>query len=127
MLGLALLAPDIVDAILNGRQPAEVTLAMLMQPFAVEWGVQRCSEGSVRTTTPHGQPPAGWKGRSVQELDRPSLRALLTLTDLHSHTLTFRQPAQSPAIERRRMDENILPTTILAYKTKSLIGVVPFD
>jgi hypothetical protein len=27
----------------------------------------------------------GWGG-----LDRPSLRALLTLTDLHSHTLTFR-------------------------------------
>jgi hypothetical protein len=64
----------------------------------------------------------GWGG-----LDRPSLRALLTLTDLHSHTLTFRQPAQPAALERRRMDENILPTAILAYKTKSLIGIVPFD
>jgi hypothetical protein len=32
---LSLLAPDIVEAILGGRQPATVTLAVLMQPFAV--------------------------------------------------------------------------------------------
>jgi hypothetical protein len=36
VLRLTLLAPDIVEAILNGRQPAEMTLAVLMQPFAVE-------------------------------------------------------------------------------------------
>jgi hypothetical protein len=30
-----LLAPDIVEAVLNGRQPPEVTLAVPMQPIAV--------------------------------------------------------------------------------------------
>jgi hypothetical protein len=37
VLRLTLLAPDIVEAILNGRQPAQVTLTVLMRPFAVEW------------------------------------------------------------------------------------------
>ena len=36
VLRLTLLAPDIVEAILIGRQPAEVTLARLMRPFAVD-------------------------------------------------------------------------------------------
>jgi hypothetical protein len=35
-----LLAPDIVDAILNGRQPAHLTLKDLMGPFPVEWSAQ---------------------------------------------------------------------------------------
>ena len=37
---LTLLAPDIVEAILNGRQGPEVTLASVLEPFPVEWGVQ---------------------------------------------------------------------------------------
>ena len=37
VLRLPLLAPDIVGAILNGRQPAEMTLAGLMQTFPVGW------------------------------------------------------------------------------------------
>jgi hypothetical protein len=40
LLRLTLLAPDIVEAILGGRQPTEMTLAALMQPFAVEWTEQ---------------------------------------------------------------------------------------
>ena len=40
MLRLTLLAPDIVEAILDGRQPAEMTLAVLMRPFAVGWREQ---------------------------------------------------------------------------------------
>ena len=40
VLRLTLLAPDIVEAILGGRQTAEVTLAVLMRPFAVEWTEQ---------------------------------------------------------------------------------------
>ena len=36
-----LLAPDIVDAILDGKQPAAVTLRRLMEPFPVEWERQR--------------------------------------------------------------------------------------
>ena len=64
---------------------------------------------------------------AFQQFDRPSLRPFLTLTDLHPHTLTFRQPAQPAALKRRRVDENILPTTVLPYEAKPLFAVVPFD
>jgi hypothetical protein len=41
VLRLTLLAPDIVQVILNGRQPVEITLARLMEPFPVVWHEQR--------------------------------------------------------------------------------------
>ena len=37
VLRLTLLAPDVVEAILDGRQPPERTLALMMRPFAVTW------------------------------------------------------------------------------------------
>lgn len=40
VLRLRLLAPDIVEAILDGRQGPEVTLARLLEPFPLEWGEQ---------------------------------------------------------------------------------------
>lgn len=40
LLRLTLLAPDIVEAILDGRQGPEVTLARLMEPFPLEWEAQ---------------------------------------------------------------------------------------
>ena len=40
VLRLTLLAPDIVEVILGGRQPAEMTVAMLMRPFPVLWEAQ---------------------------------------------------------------------------------------
>ena len=40
ILRLTLLSPDIVESILDGRQPAEMTLAVLMEPFAVGWREQ---------------------------------------------------------------------------------------
>ena len=40
ILRLTLLAPDIVEAIMGGRQPAEVTLAVLMRRFPVRWATQ---------------------------------------------------------------------------------------
>lgn len=40
LLRLTLLAPDIVVAILEGRQGPEVTLARLMEPFPLEWEAQ---------------------------------------------------------------------------------------
>ena len=40
LLRMTLLAPDIVEAILDGRQPADMTLAMLMEPFPVSWSMQ---------------------------------------------------------------------------------------
>ena len=39
IVGLTLLAPEIVEAIVDDRQPAEMTLAVLMQPVAVVWGI----------------------------------------------------------------------------------------
>lgn len=38
VLRLTLLAPDVVDAILDGRQPEGMTLPALMKPFPGEWG-----------------------------------------------------------------------------------------
>ena len=38
---LVLLAPDIVEAILDGRQPAQLTMKDLLSPFPVEWASQR--------------------------------------------------------------------------------------
>jgi hypothetical protein len=40
VLRLTLLAPEIVEAILGGRQTAEITLPGLMGAFPVEWGEQ---------------------------------------------------------------------------------------
>ena len=40
LLRLTLLAPDMVEAILDGRQPEGVTLPRLMEQFPVEWDRQ---------------------------------------------------------------------------------------
>ncbi len=40
VLRLTLLAPDIVEAILDGKQRPEVTLARMMEPFPVQWVAQ---------------------------------------------------------------------------------------
>lgn len=41
VLRLTLLAPEMVEAILDGRQPEGVTLPKLMEPFMAEWDQQR--------------------------------------------------------------------------------------
>lgn len=41
VLRLTLLAPDIVEAILAGRQPERLKLRDLLEPFPVEWTEQR--------------------------------------------------------------------------------------
>jgi hypothetical protein len=41
VLRLTLLAPDIVEAVLDGRQSADITLPALMKAFPVEWGEQQ--------------------------------------------------------------------------------------
>jgi hypothetical protein len=41
---VTLLAAEIVEAILDGRQAAEMTLPVLMGPFPVEWGVEQNSK-----------------------------------------------------------------------------------
>ena len=40
VLRLTLLAPDIVEAILDGKQGPEVTLARMLEPVSVEWAEQ---------------------------------------------------------------------------------------
>ena len=40
VLRLTLLAPDIVEAILDGRQDQELALARLLEPFSGDWGAQ---------------------------------------------------------------------------------------
>ncbi len=60
LLRLTLLAPDIVEAILDGRQPAELGLPTLMEPFPLEWDVQRTAlAASARPpASPRPVPPA---------------------------------------------------------------------
>jgi hypothetical protein len=41
MLRLTLLAPDIVEAIMDGQQPRELALPSLMEPMPSEWHRQR--------------------------------------------------------------------------------------
>jgi hypothetical protein len=41
VLRLTLLAPDIIEAILGGRQSARLQLDHLLRRFPVEWGEQR--------------------------------------------------------------------------------------
>ena len=43
ILMLTLLAPDIVEAILDGRQPAELGVHVQRKGFPVEWGEQRAA------------------------------------------------------------------------------------
>ena len=40
VLRLTLLAPDIVEAILDGRHPPELTIARLLEPFGLHWHEQ---------------------------------------------------------------------------------------
>ncbi len=41
VLRLTLLAPDIVEAILDGRQPAKLQVDVLLKPLPLGWDVQR--------------------------------------------------------------------------------------
>ena len=41
VLRLTLLAPEIVDSIVNGGQPAGLRLDRLLQPFPLEWRKQK--------------------------------------------------------------------------------------
>lgn len=41
LLRMTLLAPEIVEAILAGRQPPGLTMARAMEPFTLEWACQK--------------------------------------------------------------------------------------
>ena len=51
VLRLTLLAPDLVEAILDGTQGPEVTLAKLMPPFSEHWQSQRTPSGDHPTVS----------------------------------------------------------------------------
>ncbi|MBY6003653.1 hypothetical protein KUV62_07030 [Salipiger bermudensis] len=40
LLRMTLLAPEVVQTILDGRQGAEMTLARILEPFPIEWEYQ---------------------------------------------------------------------------------------
>jgi hypothetical protein len=44
VLRLTLLAPDIVEAILDGTQQLEITLAQGREPFPLDWEAQRSAQ-----------------------------------------------------------------------------------
>lgn len=48
VLRLTLLAPDIVDAILNGQQGPEMTLPRALEPFPADWAAQRAHWTALR-------------------------------------------------------------------------------
>ena len=54
LLRMTLLAPEIVEAILDGRQPTEMTLVVLMQQFPVNWAEQIMPTDATRSTTISG-------------------------------------------------------------------------
>jgi hypothetical protein len=58
LLQLTLLAPDIVEAVLNGRQGADTDLARLMEPLPSEWSEQRAELVSSRLPRQPGPPDA---------------------------------------------------------------------
>jgi hypothetical protein len=75
MLRLTLLAPDIVEAILNWRQPEGMTLPELMEPFPVEWEAQDRTFAPVKVSSvsqdPAATPDAAtWPKRSGIKLAR---------------------------------------------------------
>jgi len=90
VLRLTLLAPDIVEAILDGKLGPEVTLARVMEPFPMEWEQQqrhfhwlpstkilgrRSSRSAASLKWPFGQIAVGSWAAKVG--GRPSLQSIM--------------------------------------------------
>jgi hypothetical protein len=56
VLRLTLLAPDIVEAILDGREPRTLELQSLLKPLPTDWGAQRKALGFANGAGPSGHP-----------------------------------------------------------------------
>jgi hypothetical protein len=56
ILRLTLLAPDIIQAILDGRQPDSLGLPALLKPFPLEWDKQRTTLLGTRDTARSSSP-----------------------------------------------------------------------
>jgi hypothetical protein len=59
LLRLTLLAPEMVEAILDGQQPEGVTLPGLLEGVPVEWGRQRAeaATGRIQRASSVSEPP----------------------------------------------------------------------
>ena len=71
VLRLTLLAPEIVEAILDGRQPAELQLDDLLEGFPLDWEGQRSGLGGLGelgARTARG-PSVGWAAAYVTDRD----------------------------------------------------------
>ena len=51
LLRLTLLAPDVVEAVLDGRGPTALDLPRLMEPVPADWSEQTTSLGSARAAS----------------------------------------------------------------------------
>ena len=56
VLRLSLLAPDIVEALLDGRQGPDMTLAQLLEPFPASWDKQKAHADGPRPKSRCHQP-----------------------------------------------------------------------
>ena len=65
ILQLTLLAPDIVEAILDGRQPTGLGLPTLMKPFPMIWSEQRLVLAPGQCAFERGKKSGIWRGQQL--------------------------------------------------------------
>lgn len=70
VLRLTLLAPDIIEAILDGRQPPELQMDVLLKPFPVEWNEQHTLIGTHRHGVSRGACADSTQGASQSRSGR---------------------------------------------------------
>lgn len=70
LLRLTLLAPGLVEAILEGRQAEGVSLPALLEPFPAEWAVQREALAIPQCQHPGGQQRTGRPRGEADASDR---------------------------------------------------------
>jgi hypothetical protein len=91
---MTLLAPDIVEAILNGMHCSDVTLATMMRPFSADWARQRAFWGLLPRQDRkhrHGQGTTG----SIAAL-RPAGRRLSKASAFHTTRTTVGMEETGP-------------------------------
>jgi hypothetical protein len=78
VLQLTLLAPDVMEAILDGKQPQGLGLPALMEPFPAEWQLQRVV---LQAACPAPPPPrhrldaaAGTRPPGAHSMNAPEMR-----------------------------------------------------
>ncbi len=76
LLRLTLLAPEVVQALLDGRQPQGLGLPALMEPFPAEWQSQRAVlQGACSVPPPRRRDTAaGPRPAGAQSTDAPDMR-----------------------------------------------------